>query len=86
MVDRLRGYLTIRPPADIATPMCWSAPQLDGATNLGASAIEGYPVTDAATGRRSQLSSGTVDMFSRNGFRMVGPPTGRRAVMRRRSQ
>jgi GNAT superfamily N-acetyltransferase len=58
----------------------------DYATNLGASAIEGYPVTGTATGRRSQLSSGTVGMFSRNGFRMVGPPTGRRVVMRRSVQ
>jgi GNAT superfamily N-acetyltransferase len=55
----------------------------DYATKLGASVIEGYPVTDAGTGRRSQLSSGTVGMFSRTGFSMVEPPTGRRVVMRR---
>src|SRR5262249_26987566 len=59
------------------------AAAVDYATELGARVIEGYPITDAGTGRRSQLSSGTVGMFSRTGFSMVGVPTGRRVVMRR---
>ena len=48
----------------------------------GASVVEGYPVTDAGTGRRSQLSSGTVGMFERAGFSMPAPPSGRRVLMR----
>ena len=53
------------------------------AARQGASAVEGYPVTDASTGRRSQLSSGTVGMFERAGFSMPSQPAGRRVVMRR---
>ena len=58
------------------------AAAVDYATKLGASVVEGYPITDTGTGRRSQLSSGTVGMFSRAGFSVIGPPTGRRVVMR----
>ena len=53
------------------------------AARQGASVVEGYPVTDAGTGRRSQLSSGTVGMFERAGFSMPAPPAGRRVLMRR---
>jgi GNAT superfamily N-acetyltransferase len=49
----------------------------------GASAIEAYPVVDASTGRRTQLSSGTVGMFSAAGFATAAPPTGHRVLMRR---
>jgi GNAT superfamily N-acetyltransferase len=49
----------------------------------GAATLEAYPVTDAGTGKRSQLSSGTVGLFSRAGFGMRGEPTGRRVVMYR---
>lgn len=49
----------------------------------GASVIEAYPVVDASTGRRTQLSSGTVDMFSDAGFTTAAPPAGRRVLMRR---
>ena len=55
----------------------------DYAAGQGASAVEGYPVTDASTGRRSQLSSGTVGMFARAGFSRPARPAGRRVVMRR---
>jgi len=58
------------------------AAAVDYAAGQGASAVEGYPVTDASTGRRSQLSSGTVGMFARAGFTMPAPPAGRRVVMR----
>lgn len=60
------------------------AAAVDHAAGRGASMVEAYPVTDAGTGRRSQLSSGTVGLFSRAGFSMVGEPTARRVVMRRR--
>jgi len=56
---------------------------VEHAAGLGASAVEAYPVTDAGTGRRSQLSSGTIGLFSRAGFTMLAEPTGRRVVMRR---
>jgi GNAT superfamily N-acetyltransferase len=59
------------------------AEAVDHATRLGASVVEAYPVADAGTGRRSQLSSGTVGMFARAGFSMVAAPMGRRVVMRR---
>jgi len=49
----------------------------------GASVIEAYPVADAGKGRRTQLSSGTVDMFSDAGFTAAAPPAGRRVLMRR---
>jgi ribosomal protein S18 acetylase RimI-like enzyme len=49
----------------------------------GASVIEAYPVVDASKGRRTQLSSGTVDMFSEVGFTIAAPPAGRRVTMRR---
>jgi len=49
----------------------------------GASVIEAYPVVDASKGRRTQLSSGTVGMFSDAGFTTAAPPAGRRVLMRR---
>lgn len=56
---------------------------VDYATAQGASVVEAYPVTDATTARRGQLSSGTVGMFTRAGLTLAGPTTGRRVVMRR---
>jgi GNAT superfamily N-acetyltransferase len=53
------------------------------AAQQGASVIEAYPVADPSTGRKTQLSSGTVGMFSKAGFTTVSPPTGRRVLMRR---
>jgi len=55
----------------------------DHAARHGAAALEGYPVTDAGGGRSTQLSSGTIGLFQRVGFTMIGQPTGRRVVMRR---
>jgi GNAT superfamily N-acetyltransferase len=49
----------------------------------GASLIEAYPVADPSTGRKTQLSSGTMGMFSSAGFTTVSPPAGRRVLMRR---
>jgi GNAT superfamily N-acetyltransferase len=53
------------------------------AAQHGASVIEAYPVVDPSTGRKTQLSSGTVGMFSSAGFTTVSAPTGRRVLMRR---
>ena len=53
------------------------------AAQQGASVIEAYPVVDPGTDRKTQLSSGTVGMFSSAGFTTVTPPTGRRVLMRR---
>jgi GNAT superfamily N-acetyltransferase len=53
------------------------------AAQQGALVIEAYPVVDPSTGRKTQLSSGTVGMFSSAGFTTVSPPTGRRVLMRR---
>jgi GNAT superfamily N-acetyltransferase len=53
------------------------------AAQQGASVIEAYPVADPSTGRKTQLSSGTVGMFSSAGFTTVSPPAGRRVLMRR---
>ena len=49
----------------------------------GASVIEAYPVADASKGSRTQLSSGTVGMFSDAGFTAAAPAAGRRVLMRR---
>ena len=54
----------------------------DVASRHGATHVEGYPVAQH-TGRKTQLSSGTVALFTRAGFQLVGPVSGRRAVMRR---
>lgn len=56
---------------------------VDHATRHGAAALEGYPVTDAGSRKTAQLSTGTISLFSRAGFTMIGQPTGRRVVMRR---
>jgi GNAT superfamily N-acetyltransferase len=56
---------------------------VDLAHGRGGRRIEAYPITEAGTNRRSQLSSGTVGLFTRAGFTMHAAPTGRRAVMSR---
>lgn len=54
----------------------------DFARRHGGTHVEGYPVAQH-TGRKTQLSSGTVALFTRAGFQLVGTVSGRRAVMRR---
>jgi GNAT superfamily N-acetyltransferase len=53
----------------------------------GAAVVEGYPLADAEQGRRSGLSSGTIEMFTRAGFTRHEASgqtlSGRRVVMRR---
>jgi GNAT superfamily N-acetyltransferase len=55
----------------------------------GAAIVEGYPV-DTSQGRApaaSELFTGTVDFFTRAGFKVhERPPTGRRVIMRRSVQ
>jgi GNAT superfamily N-acetyltransferase len=53
------------------------------ATGMGAAVLEGYPVQDG--GRpAAELFTGTVAMFSRQGFAVAARPgSGRRVVMRR---
>ncbi|ACQ80529.1 GCN5-related protein N-acetyltransferase [Beutenbergia cavernae DSM 12333] len=59
------------------------AAAVDRAAARGATVVEAYPVTDPGTGRRTQLSSGTVSMFEQAGFEPAAPATGRRVLMRR---
>jgi GNAT superfamily N-acetyltransferase len=56
---------------------------VEHAARQGASVIEAYPVADPSTGRKTQLSSGTVGLFSGAGFTTVSPSAGRRVLMRR---
>ncbi len=46
--------------------------------------VESYPLADPTQGRRSGMSSGTIEMYREAGFTIHRePPTGRRMVMRR---
>lgn len=53
---------------------------VDLARRHGAAMVEAYPLVQAPQ-RTARLSSGTVDTFTRAGFRSGSPPTGSRTVM-----
>jgi GNAT superfamily N-acetyltransferase len=57
---------------------------VDGAVTLarehGATSVEAYPIAEH-TNRRSQLSSGTVGLYARAGFRLTEGSSGRRSTM-----